>query len=227
MRTDENKGQEMAVKEYDLVIFDWDGTLMDSLSKIVKCMQQAARDAELAVLEALDIHEIIGLELGLAIQQLYPSASAEQVAFVRQRYSHHYVESDRQPCLFYPGVELMLQQLAEGGKTLSVATGKSRKGLDRVLAASSMKTVFDSSRCADETESKPSPAMVNELLQLHGVPPERAVMIGDTEFDMEMAQRAGVDRIGVAWGAHPVARLQAFGPVGCVESVEALTGLLL
>lgn len=217
----------MAVKEYELVIFDWDGTLMDSLAKIVSCMQLAAKDAKLNILEPVAIHEIIGLELGIAIEQLYPGVTAEQVAYVRQRYSHHYVESEQQPCLFYPGVEVMLQQLADKGKTLSIATGKSRKGLDRVLGAVNLQPMFNGTRCADETESKPSPAMIYELLELHGVKPEKAVMIGDTEFDMEMAQNAGVDRLAVSWGAHDVERLHVYSPVASVDSAAELASFLL
>lgn len=214
-------------KEYDLIIFDWDGTLMDSLAKIVSSMQRAGEDAGLPLLDAKEVHEIIGLELGIAISQLYPTLTAHDIGFVRKRYSHHYVEQDQQPSLFYPGIEAMLHQLAESGKTLSIATGKSRKGLDRVLSAVGLHHLFEGTRCADETDSKPHPAMVNELLSLHGVEPSQAIVVGDTEFDMEMAKRAGVDRVGVSWGAHDSERLHAYDIVRCVDTSLELTDVLL
>ena len=214
-------------KEYELIIFDWDGTLMDSLAKIVSSMQKAGGDAGLPILDAKAVHEIIGLELGIAISQLYPEIANKDLEFVRKRYSHHYVESDQQPSLFYPGIEAMLHQLAATDKTLSIATGKSRKGLDRVLSAVDLHSMFDGTRCADETDSKPHPAMVNELLALHGVEPGNAIVVGDTEYDMEMAKRAGVDRVGVSWGAHDSARLHSYDLVGCVDTSAELADILL
>ena len=214
-------------KEYELIIFDWDGTLMDSLAKIVSSMQRAGGDVGLPMLDARTIHEIIGLELGIAISRLYPELCEKDVAFLRKRYSHHYVEQDQQPSLFYPGIEAMLHQLAGTGKTLSIATGKSRVGLDRVLSAVDLRHLFDGTRCADETDSKPHPAMVNELLALHGLDSSKAVVVGDTEFDMEMAQRAGVDRVGVSWGAHDADRLRSYDLVGCVDNAAELTNVLV
>lgn len=214
-------------KEYELIIFDWDGTLMDSLAKIVCSMQKAGSDVGLPVLDRRTIHEIIGLELGIAISRLYPELSDNDVAHLRKRYSHHYVEQDQQPSLFYPGIEAMLHQLAGTGKTLSIATGKSRVGLDRVLSAVDLHHLFEGTRCADETDSKPHPAMVNELLALHGLDSTQAIVVGDTEFDMEMAQRAGVDRVGVSWGAHDADRLHAYDLVSCVDNSAELTDVLL
>jgi len=218
---------ENLAKEYELIIFDWDGTLMDSLAKIVSSMQKAGRDAGLPILDAKSVHEIIGLELGIAISQLYPTIDAQDLAFVRKRYSHHYVELDQRPSLFYPGIEAMLHQLAATDKTLSIATGKSRKGLDRVLSAVDLHDMFEGTRCADETDSKPHPAMVNELLALHGVEPDKAVVVGDTEYDMEMARRAGVDRVGVSWGAHDSERLHPYDLIGCVDTSAELADILL
>ncbi|PCJ44873.1 MAG: HAD family hydrolase [Moraxellaceae bacterium] len=214
-------------KDYELIIFDWDGTLMDSLAKIVSSMQKAGSDAGLPILSTQEIHEIIGLELGIAIAQLYPSLAAKDVDYISKRYSHHYVESDQQPSLFYPGIEAMLHQLAESGKKLSIATGKSRRGLDRVLTAVNLHQLFDGTRCADETHSKPHPAMVNELLALHGLRPDQAIVVGDTEFDMGMALSAGVDRVGVSWGAHDAVRLHAYDLVCCVDTSAELTDVLM
>jgi len=208
---------------FELVIFDWDGTLMDSLSRIVASMRHAAADVGLPLLDESQIHDIIGLELGLAILALYPQLTLAEVDIVRQRYSHHYVLLDQQACNLYPDVEKMLATLSDQGRTLSIATGKSRKGLDRVLESVGLAHLFDGTRCADETDSKPHPAMVNELLNYHSIDPERVVVVGDTEFDMEMARNANVNRIAVSWGAHNIERLHQYEPIACVDTVEQLT----
>ena len=212
---------------YKLIIFDWDGTLMNSLARIVSSMQSAGRDFDLPVLTETDVHEIIGLGLGEAISQLYPQLSALQVEEMRKRYAHHYLLEDHSPSEFYDGVLPMLDSLRKRPVWLSVATGKSRKGLDRVMQAASSGHYFHSSRCADETESKPSPRMVLELLDLHGVSARDAVVVGDTEFDMAMAESAGVDRIGVGWGAHRLHRLEKYQPEACFEEVRDLADWLL
>ena len=212
---------------YELIIFDWDGTLMDSLSRIVSCMQAAGNDFGLAQLTESEVHEIIGLELGQAISRLYPGLTADEVQQVRERYAHHYLQQDQSPSRFYEGIVPMLDDLRTRPTLLSVATGKSRKGLDRVMNAAGSGHYFHSSRCADETESKPSPRMVLELLELHGVAPEQAVVVGDTEFDMAMARNAGVDRLGVGWGAHRLHRLEKYQPRDCFETVKELSDWLL
>lgn len=213
--------------QYKLIIFDWDGTLMDSLSRIVSCMQAAAQDVGLPVLSEKAVHEIVGLELGLAIGELYPSLSADGIQQMRELYAKHYVAQDVTPSAFYDGILPMLAALKASPATLSVATGKSRKGLDRVMYGSETDHFFDSSRCADETESKPSPRMVLELLEHHGVNPNEAIVVGDTEFDMAMAQNAGVDRLGVGWGAHDIERLHEYQPRACFTQVNDLAKWLL
>lgn len=217
---------ESNLRSYRMVIFDWDGTLMDSLPKIVHSMTEAARQQGLHALAEKDVHEIIGLELGEAISVLYPELSSESIEEMRGRYSAHYIQSEQIQSRLYPGVERMLAQLSNRS-ILSIATGKSRRGLDRVLGALKVGGYFASSRCADETRPKPNPDMVTELLELHQVSPAQAVVIGDTEFDMEMARRAGVDRVGVSWGAHHVDRLKRHDPQQCVDSVGALAEWLL
>lgn len=212
---------------YDLIIFDWDGTLMDSLPRIVTSMQLAAQDCGLPVLAAGGIHEIVGLELGRAISALYPQLDVHGVERFRERYAHHYVNEDAQPSVFFEGILPMLDALSARPTLLSIATGKSRRGLDRVLQAADSARYFHSSRCADETESKPSPRMVLDLLELHGVPPYRAVVVGDTEFDMAMARSAGVDRLGVGWGAHALHRLEGYSPLACFSEVDELADWLL
>ncbi len=207
---------------YKLVIFDWDGTLMDSLSRIVQSMQSAAQDLDLPVRSVHQVHDIIGLALDLAISRLYPELDVSGIASMHERYAHHYIQGDQNPSQFYVGVPDLLQQLRDGNVLLSVATGKSRKGLDRIMRAHQVEPLFHSSRCADETKSKPEPDMLWEILDYHQLQRQDAVMIGDTEFDLEMASRAGVDSVGVTWGAHDLLRLQRHGPRACVDSVDQL-----
>ena len=211
---------------YKLVIFDWDGTLMDSLSRIVQSMQSAAIDLDLEPRTAHQVHDIIGLALDLAISRLYPELTAAGIASMHERYAHHYIEGDQSPSQFYVGVPALLQQLHTDNVLLSVATGKSRKGLDRIMKAHQVEPLFHSTRCADETKSKPEPDMLWEILDFHKLGREDAVMVGDTEFDLEMAQRAGVDAVGVTWGAHDINRLQRHGPKVCVDRVDQLAAWL-
>ncbi|MBY5925572.1 MULTISPECIES: HAD-IA family hydrolase [unclassified Halomonas] len=197
---------------YDLTIFDWDGTLMDSIARIVSCMQVAAREVEWGELGAAEVRNIIGLGLPEAIATLCPGISPDHAERLKARYSWHFVEGDSTPVTFYPGVEAGLAELSRQG-ALAVATGKSRKGLDRIFRQSDTGRFFVGSRTADETRSKPHPQMLEELLAECGVPPERAIMIGDTEYDMEMARAIGMPRMAVSYGVHDVARLERTQPV--------------
>ena len=200
-----------------LVIFDWDGTISDSVARIVDSMQSAAVELDMAMPTYLEVKEIIGLGLTEAVFRLFPKATQEQVFQLQTSYSRHYRAEDSAPCPFFPGVEETLHQLKADGYQLAVATGKSRAGLDRVLLSLGMENFFHNSRCADETLSKPHPLMLEELLAEFDLPAEAAVMIGDTEFDMEMAVNAGMPRIAVSYGAHHVDRLKAFEPLACVD----------
>ena len=188
---------------YQLVIFDWDGTVMDSTGRIIACMHQAGADLCLPVLEDDAVREIIGLGLPEALRTLYPGIDDDRLARMRERYAVHFVASEASPSRLYPGARETLAALRGAGLRLAVATGKSRKGLDRVWASSGLGDSFHASRCADETHSKPHPAMVTELLAELGVAPERALVVGDTSFDLQMARDAGVDRVAVSYGAHP------------------------
>lgn len=196
---------------------------MDSLARIAFCMQAAALDLAIEPATDAQVHNIVGLALDLAISQLHPELSEDQVSQMRGRYSHHYVEAEAEPSAFYPGIPDMLASLNQKGALLSVATGKSRKGLSRVFNAHGVGSLFHSSRCADETRSKPEPDMLLEILDMHGIPASQAVMIGDTEFDLEMASRAQVDAVGVTWGAHAINRLQRHNPKVCVDNVAQLS----
>ena len=208
---------------YELIIFDWDGTLMDSVPKIVSCMQAAAADAEWGELEVSAIEDIIGLGLPEAIAKLCPGIEPEQAERLRQRYSHHFVHGDTTPMPFFDGVEAQLARLRERPQQrLAVATGKSRRGLDRGFNETGSGGLFHTSRTADETRSKPHPQMLLEILAELQVPAERAVMVGDTEYDLEMARAIGMDRVGVTYGVHTPARLAASQPVWVAEDVPSL-----
>ncbi|MDZ7924814.1 MAG: HAD-IA family hydrolase [Marinagarivorans sp.] len=209
-----------------LVIFDWDGTLSDSTAKIVRCVQRAAAELQLPALADDTVKDIIGLSLSVALQRLYPLLSVADVECLSAAYSRHYLEDEHIPA-FYDGALETLSQLKDAGFLLAVATGKSRKGLDRVLAQLNAAHWFVATRCADETASKPDPLMLNELLvecQRHHA---QAVMIGDTEFDLAMAQTIAMPRIGVTYGAHSVERLERFAPVMCVSDLRDMVPWLI
>lgn len=211
---------------YQLVIFDWDGTVMDSTGRIIACMHKAGADLCLPVLEDDAVREIIGLGLPEALRTLYPGIDDDALARMRERYAVHFVAAEASPSRLYPGARETLAALRGAGLRLAVATGKSRKGLERVWASSGLGDSFDASRCADETHSKPHPAMVTELLAELGVAPERALVVGDTSFDLQMARDAGVDRVAVSYGAHPVNRLMNFHPLAVIDALPQLLPLL-
>lgn len=205
-----------------LFIFDWDGTVIDSVNKIVSCMQAAMRDAQLAVLDRHSIEQIIGLGMHEATDTLFPKASAEQKTALQQHYSRHFIAADQVPCEFYPGCLDFIERLRQRGHQTGVATGKSRRGLQRVWQATGVAPLFDASRCADETASKPNPRMLLELLDELGVAAQDAVMIGDTQFDLEMARKAGLTGVGVSFGVHSVDRLMQANPVYIADSYLSL-----
>ncbi|MFN2330641.1 MAG: HAD family hydrolase [Halomonas sp.] len=208
---------------YRLVIFDWDGTLMDSVARIVGCMQAASREAGWGELTPESVRNIIGLGLPEAIASLCPGIDPERAELLRSRYAWHFVEGNDTPMRFFSGVEEGLVGLHGGGdQRLAVATGKSRRGLDRIFRESDSGRWFHASRTADETRSKPHPLMLEELLRELKVPLEEAVMVGDTEYDLEMARAIGMDRVGVTWGVHAPERLAASRPTFTAEAVPEL-----
>lgn len=205
-----------------LYIFDWDGTLSDSAEKIVSCMQRAAQDSLLEVLDDETIKNIIGLGLPEAIKTLYPDIADSELETYRGNYVAHFVRDDAEPSPFFPGVMETLERLKEQGHHLTVATGKSRRGLNRVLKNLNMEGFFHSTRCADETASKPNPLMLEELLEEFSASLKETVMVGDTEYDMAMAHTLGMPRIAVSYGAHHISRLQAYEPDLCVNEFEQI-----
>ncbi len=206
---------------YKFLIFDWDGTLINSADGIVQCMQQAASDLNFPVPDDAAIRNIIGLGLPEALQLLIPDIDGTGIEQMRQCYGHHYVEQGDAMASLFPGVEESLERFKSEGYTLAVATGKSRKGLDRVFQKTGIGHFFTHSRCADETRSKPHPQMLDELLLTCGIPRGESLMIGDTEYDLEMAARARVPSLGVTYGSHTPERLQQHSPVHMIhEFVE-------
>lgn len=207
-------------------IFDWDGTLCDSTSKIVGCMRAAARQVGLTELDDVELMNVIGLGLPEAIATLYPNITAPVAQALRGAYSSLFINDDVNPAPFFGGVEDTLHILREQGFHMAIATGKSRNGLDRVLKQMGLIGFFHGSRCADETASKPHPRMLFELLEEWRYQPEAAVMIGDTEYDMAMAKQAAVPRIAVTYGAHHIDRLRPYQPALCVDKFSQILGIL-
>lgn len=206
-----------------LLIFDWDGTLIDSKQKITTAMQLAAEDLGWPVHEDVKIHNIIGLGLPEAIRSLYPAFSVGDLQRMREAYAARFLtlEAEGHPNLF-PGVIETLDWLRGRGHSLAIATGKSRKGLDRVFNNLGFADYFHSTRCADETASKPNPLMLNELLAEFDVDPVDAVMVGDTEYDLAMARSINMPRIAVSYGAHHISRLHAYEPALCLDQFDEL-----
>ena len=206
-----------------LFIFDWDGTLIDSKAKITQSMQLAAEEMGWQPLEAALIHNIIGLSLPEAIHHLYPDKDDVERAALRDFYAANFVRLDEEKSSdFFPHVISTMNQLRQQGHLLSIATGKSRKGLDRLLRDLNMMDYFDATRCGDETLSKPNPLMLEQLLMCFGVGAGDAVMIGDTEYDMEMARRINMPRIAVSYGAHHIDRLRSYEPELCLDGFDQL-----
>lgn len=205
-----------------MFILDWDGTLLDSTGRIVTAMQMAAAELDIEVLGTEPVRNIIGLGLPEAIIELYPELALVGRQELQLAYSRHYVASDQQPCAWFPTVRATLQQLKDEGVILAVATGKSRRGLSRVLDQLEMLDFFHATRCADETQSKPHPQMLHELLEELDTSAAQTVMIGDTEYDMAMAQAAGVPRIAVGYGAHATERLLRYRPELVIDEFAQL-----
>lgn len=210
-----------------LVVFDWDGTLIDSAARIIECMQRAAEVEAMPPLEADAVRNIIGLGLPEALEVLYPGISDAEVERMRARYSSLFLADDQLPSPLFPGVEAGLRRLVENGFRLAVATGKSRRGLDRAFHETGLGELFIDSRCADETSSKPHPQMLHELVEALAVDAADAVMVGDTEYDLEMAANAGMPSVGVSYGVHSVARLRRHQPALVVDHFEQLETWLM
>lgn len=214
------------MKQYELIIFDWDGTLMDSAAKIVQCMQQAARHCEVDVPSDEAASHIIGISLKPAIKQLFNTDDDQLAERLVLAYKEVYLGVDTTPCPLFNGVETMLSDLVAKQRTLAVATGKARRGLERAWRQTGTGHYFTTSRCADEAESKPSPDMLLQLIEERGLTPAQALMIGDTTYDMQMAQSIGMDRVGVSYGVHAQVHLEKHKPKAIVHSIAELHEVL-
>lgn len=208
-------------KRYDLIVFDWDGTVMDSTAVIATSIQSACRDLGLPIPSDEDARHVIGMGLAQALQHAVPDAPPHMHEPLADRYRHYFLAQDQSIPLFEGAAET-IAELKEAGYLLAVATGKSRKGLDRVMDSSGLREFFIASRTADETFSKPHPAMLNELMDELAVDAKRVLMVGDTTHDLQMAINAGVDAVGVTHGAHPEDQLRALAPLALLDDFHGL-----
>jgi len=213
------------MKRYELLIFDWDGTLMDSAGTIVACIQTASADLGWPVPSREAASHIIGLGLKEAVHALFPQMPDDEHPRLVERYRHHYLSQDHEIPLF-EGARELIQELHGRGHSLAVATGKARRGLARAFEHTGLEVYFHASRTADETFSKPHPAMIEELLAELMVAPERTLMIGDTSHDLQMARNAGVASLAAAYGAHPREHLAEFDPLAICNTFSELAAWL-
>lgn len=203
------------------LIFDWDGTLADSIDNIVVAMQRAAVDVGLPVRTPREVRDIIGLALPDAVAVLYPDIEGPLwVRRVIDAYTDNYLLLEQQPSALFEGVHAALDTLRAEGFKLAVATGKTRRGLDRMLVTHDLDNYFDVTRCADETAGKPHPRMLEEILGELDVSPAEACMIGDSEFDIIMGHNAGVRPVAVTYGAMTEQQLLRCRPVYCVDTFD-------
>lgn len=207
---------------FQLLVFDWDGTLMDSEARIVACLGMALADLDLPSLPRERLSNVIGLGLPEAVRNLLPTADEHLMTRFIERYRLHFLAGDQVASTLFPGVLETLRRLGEAGFMLAVATGKSRRGLDRSLAETGCADLFVASRCADECFSKPHPQMLLEIMADLDTPPHETLMIGDTEYDLQMAGNAGTAALAVSYGVHERARLLQHGPLACLDDIAEI-----
>jgi phosphoglycolate phosphatase len=210
------------MNDFKLVVFDWDGTLMDSEARIVACLQAAVADLGLPDQGPARYRNIIGLGLAEALANLFPGETRTTVEALTDRYRHHFLYADPTPSTLFDGAVGAVRTLAERGYLLAVATGKGRRGLDKVLEETGMADCFHATRCADETFSKPHPEMLLQLMDVLGAEPGETLMIGDTEYDMQLAHNAGTAALAVSYGVHELERLLKHRPLGHLDRIGDL-----
>ncbi|CAN8142382.1 HAD-IA family hydrolase [Thiomicrorhabdus sp. 6S2-11] len=215
------------MKKYQLAIFDWDGTIMNSEGRIVDAIKMAARECGLQVLPDEVNKQIIGLSLEKAILGLYPDLDEAQVVRMSEAYTKSFLEDSDVHMVPFDGAEALLLNLKQQGLKLAIATGKSRKGLNQVLEECGFGVYFDMTRTPVESASKPDPLMLQQILDELQVSVENAVMIGDTTFDMEMAQNIGMDRIALSHGVHQMHQLAEYNPVAQLDDLQQLNAWLM
>jgi phosphoglycolate phosphatase len=213
--------QNRAALRYDMLVWDWDGTIMNSTPTIVECLQKAC--VELGIEPPSDqiASHVIGLGLYESLKITLPSVAKSEYPIVLERFRKYYLVKD-QDLMLFSGIRDLLHDLKSRGYLMAVATGKPRIGLNRSLQNHQLEHFFHDTKTADEARAKPHPQMLLELLEAHRLTPQRVLMIGDTTHDLKMAQSAGVDALAVSYGAHPAQELKAYQPIACVASVEAL-----
>jgi len=209
------------LKRYKAVIFDWDGTVMDSTASIAGAIQAACVDMELPVPSTEEANWVIGLSLPAALRRCAPTLPEDRIPMFIDRYRHHFFRFDQQLDLF-DGILPLLEDLRARDIRLGVATGKTRLGLDRVLTAKQLTTHFDYTRCADESRGKPHPAMLFDIMERLDLDPRDVIMVGDTTHDIQMAASAGVDSMAVTYGAHSKRTLVTSEPTVMVSSVREM-----
>ncbi len=220
-------GEIVMNKKYKMLIFDWDGTLMDSQQKIVQTLRSTLLQLNLVDQSDDQLKNVIGLGLSEAIIQLYPKLNEQQVKQFADLYRHIFVLPD-QPCpVLFDGVIAMLKKLHQQGVILVIATGKGRQGLEQAIDSSGVREFFYASRCADETFSKPNPQMLIELLDEFSLTPAEAIMIGDTIYDLEMANNIKMDSLAVSYGVHEIDRLLNYNPILVCDTIKELEESLL
>ena len=206
---------------FDLVVFDWDGTLSDSTAAIARAIQDAAADLGLPVPDDATASHVIGLGLHDALARAVPALAPERIPEYSARYRFHYLAREAELVLF-PGARELIAELRAAGALLAIATGKSQRGLQRALASTALGGEFAATRCADQTHPKPHPAMLLELADELMVAPERTLMVGDTTHDLQMAAAAGAAAAGLTQGAHPYDQLAACRPLALFDSLAQL-----
>lgn len=212
---------------FELIVFDWDGTLMDSEARIVDCMQRAARDLGEPVPSDAASRDVIGLGLNEAVARLFPQAERTLIQALVDAYRDHWLGDEVEAAVMFEGAERLVSELHGRGVLLGVATGKSRRGLDKAMLDSGLGDYFHATRCADETFSKPHPQMLEEILTDLDTRPASALVVGDTEYDMRMAASAGVAAVGVGHGVHSAERLLAAGARHCFANLPQLSDWLM
>lgn len=200
---------------------------MDSVARIVDCLRKAGEEVLGEESRHSDeLKDVIGLGLREALMQLHPKCSEQQIKHMSDSYRYQYMQVNTTSSALFDGADNTLDKLEQQGYWLAVATGKGRQGLDQVLDTTGMGPRFQITRCASETFSKPHPLMLEEILQQLGLEAHQALMIGDTEYDMQMAKNANMDRLGVSYGVHPAERLDKHQPIGCIEHIQQLDTFL-
>ncbi|MGR8932280.1 MAG: HAD family hydrolase [Gammaproteobacteria bacterium] len=213
-------------QRFDLIIFDWDGTLVDSIDWIVHCIQRAAEHYGCPVPTSDAAKDIIGLSLDNAVKTLFPNANADTREKLAAHYGQNFFSKETGPDDLFPGVPDMLKQLKGQGYRLAIATGKKSPGLARAIAGTGVADLFCTTRCSDQTASKPNPLMIDEIVSEMAVTKQRTLMVGDSVHDMQMALNAQVASVAVTCGAHSEAQLRQYKPLYCLSRPTELLGII-